>query len=69
MREAGGGSIVNIASAQAMTVQALGTAYGASKTAVRAMTKSAALELGPDLIRVNCVCPGVTDTVRHRTRS
>ncbi|MGE0304385.1 MAG: SDR family NAD(P)-dependent oxidoreductase [Acidimicrobiia bacterium] len=65
MREAGKGSIINFASAQAMVVQALGTAYGASKMAVRAMTKSAALELGPDLIRVNCVCPGVTYTIRH----
>jgi len=65
MRAAGGGSIINFASAQAMIIQALGTAYGASKMAVRAMTKSAALELGPDLIRVNCVCPGATYTIRH----
>ena len=65
MRAAGGGSIINIASAQAIVAQALGTAYGASKFAVRAMTKSAALELGPDLIRVNCVCPGASYTIRH----
>lgn len=46
MREAGGGSIVNIA-----------FAYGASKWAVRGMSKAAAVELAEDSIRVNAVHP------------
>jgi 3alpha(or 20beta)-hydroxysteroid dehydrogenase len=61
MRRAGGGSIVNVASIAALA----GTsafAYCASKWAVRGMTKSAALTLAADGIRVNCVHPGVVRT-------
>ena len=36
--------------------------YGASKHAVVGMTKTGAVELGPDNIRVNCVCPGAVNT-------
>lgn len=56
-----GGAIVNIASTVAMTGY-YSAAYSTSKWALRGLTKSAALELAPRGIRVNCVCPGVVDT-------
>lgn len=62
MRAAGGGSIINISSMSGMTGMAAVSAYVASKWAIRGMTKSAALELGPDHIRVNSVHPGAIDT-------
>jgi 3alpha(or 20beta)-hydroxysteroid dehydrogenase len=58
LRRAGGGSIVNISSIDGIAPMAGMTAYAASKFAVRGMTKVAALELGPDGIRVNSVHPG-----------
>ncbi len=57
MRENGGGSIVNIASIDAHHVAGGTSAYSASKFALRGLTKVAALELGRDGIRVNCVNP------------
>ena len=62
MRDAGGGAIVNISSAGAMTGAAQSSAYISSKWAVRGLTRSAALELGRDGIRVNSVHPGYTAT-------
>lgn len=62
MRSAGGGSIINISSMSAMIGMAGVSAYVASKWAIRGMTKSAALELGRDNIRVNSVHPGAIDT-------
>jgi 3alpha(or 20beta)-hydroxysteroid dehydrogenase len=58
MRDAGGGSIVNIASTAGIEGVPLALAYTASKHAVVGMTKAAALEFGPDKVRVNVVCPG-----------
>ncbi len=62
LRAAGGGSIVNISSAAGLEGIAGVIAYGASKWAVRGMTKTAALELGQSGIRVNSVHPGGVDT-------
>lgn len=57
MRAAGGGSIVNIASIDALQGMNGLSAYTTSKWALRGLTKAAAVELGPDDIRVNTVCP------------
>ncbi|MYT72722.1 MULTISPECIES: glucose 1-dehydrogenase [unclassified Streptomyces] len=62
MREAGGGSIVNISSAAGLMGLALTSSYGASKWAVRGLTKIAAVEQGTARIRVNSVHPGMTYT-------
>jgi NAD(P)-dependent dehydrogenase (short-subunit alcohol dehydrogenase family) len=56
------GSIVSVSSMAGLVGQARGAAYVASKGALVAMTKALALELGPDGIRVNCVCPAGVDT-------
>jgi 3alpha(or 20beta)-hydroxysteroid dehydrogenase len=57
MRQAGGGSIVNVASVDALVALNGLSAYTASKWGLRGLTKAAALELGRDGIRVNTVCP------------
>lgn len=62
MRDAGGGSIVNISSAAGLIGLALTAGYGASKWGVRGLTKIAAVELAADKIRVNSVHPGMTYT-------
>ncbi len=54
----GGGSIVNMASMAAKAGGAGHAHYAAAKAAVVALTRVAALELGPHGIRVNCLCPG-----------
>ena len=57
MRAQGGGSIVNVGSIDSQSGLNGVTAYAASKWALRGLTKSAAMELGRDGIRVNQVCP------------
>jgi NAD(P)-dependent dehydrogenase (short-subunit alcohol dehydrogenase family) len=56
------GSIVSVSSMTGLVGQASGAAYVASKGALVALTKALALELAPDGIRVNCVCPAGVDT-------
>src|SRR5262245_41526428 len=57
MRDGGGGSIVNVASVDALRGQNGVAAYASSKWAVRGLTRVAAIELGRHGIRVNTVCP------------
>lgn len=69
MREAGKGAIVNIASVSGFIAQPAFIPYNASKGAVMQLTRCLAMDLAPDNIRVNCVCPGAIltpATERHR---
>ncbi|MEQ9125262.1 MAG: SDR family oxidoreductase, partial [Alphaproteobacteria bacterium] len=61
MRASGGGAIVNISSIAGFR-GSVATHYGASKGAVRLMTKSIARQCGKDNIRCNSVHPGPVDT-------
>jgi 3alpha(or 20beta)-hydroxysteroid dehydrogenase len=62
MKAARSGSIVNISSIAGLRNSGAGFAYGASKWAVRGMTKTAARELGPYNVRVNSIHPGLIET-------
>ena len=62
MRERGGGAVVNVSSTSGLGGAPWHIAYGASKHAVLGLTRSAALALAPDGIRVNAVAPGAVET-------
>ena len=62
MAAQGGGAIVNIGSGWGLTGGPRAASYCASKGAVVQLTKAMAIDHGPQEIRVNCVCPGDTDT-------
>ena len=59
-------SILYTASGQAINAKPDVSAYTAAKHGVRGLMRSVALELAPDNIRVNCVCPVATDTPLFR---
>jgi len=61
------GSIVSISSISGMNTAPFHIAYGTAKSAVAAMTRTMAVELALDNIRVNAVAPGVTETAASRT--
>jgi len=61
-RRQGGGSFVNIASTAGLRPRPGLTWYNASKGAAITATKSMAVELAPDRIRVNCLCPVAGET-------
>ncbi len=64
LKAAGGGSIVNIAGTSGLRGYRNRSGYSASKWAVRGLTRTLALELGPHNITVNDVCPNVTNGER-----
>lgn len=66
MEAAGGGAIVNIASAAAIRGLPGSSAYAAAKAGVVALSQSLGDELRPKGIRVNVVCPGPIDTELFR---
>jgi len=67
LRRAGGGTIVNIASAAGLVPLPGRSAYCATKAGVIMFGKALAMELAADGIRVNAVCPGAVDTPLFRT--
>ena len=66
MRRQGGGVILNMGSIGSLMGQVRTPAYIASKGAISLLTKSLAADYGIDHIRVNCLCPGITDTPAFR---
>jgi NAD(P)-dependent dehydrogenase (short-subunit alcohol dehydrogenase family) len=64
LRESDGAAIINMSSAAGRLGMAGRSAYSASKWAVVGFTKTLAIELGPENIRVNAICPGAVDGPR-----
>jgi len=69
MAKRGGGSIVNTASGWGLVGGPRAAVYCASKGAVVLLTKAMAVDHGPQKIRVNCICPGDTDTAMLRNEA
>jgi dihydroanticapsin dehydrogenase len=62
IRKAGGGAIVNLGSISSFIAQPNYVTYNTTKAAILGMTRCMAMDLAPDNIRVNAVCPGVVWT-------
>ena len=71
IRQAGGGAIVNLASISSFIAQPNFVTYNTTKTAILGLTRCMAMDLAPDNIRVNAVCPGVvwTQIVERQARA
>jgi NAD(P)-dependent dehydrogenase (short-subunit alcohol dehydrogenase family) len=67
LRASGGGSIINLSSAAGRFGFQLRSPYAAAKWGVVGFTKTLAIELGPDSIRVNAILPGLVDGPRIRS--
>ncbi|MEI9425959.1 3-oxoacyl-ACP reductase FabG [Mesorhizobium sp. Cs1299R1N1] len=66
MKRGNAGSIINIGSVEGHMVNPWHTAYAATKAGVHGLTLGLAVDLGPDGIRCNTVCPGWIDTDLNR---
>ena len=64
LKQAGGGTIVNMSSAAGRYGYAFRTPYSSAKFGVIGFTQSLAKELGPDNIRVNAILPGIVEGPR-----
>jgi NAD(P)-dependent dehydrogenase (short-subunit alcohol dehydrogenase family) len=64
IKEAGGGSIINLSSAAGRLAFPMRTPYSAAKWAIVGFTESLAAEAGPDKVRVNCIQPGIVEGER-----
>lgn len=62
MRKRGGGSLIFTASVSGIVGSRFSPVYSAGKFAIVGLTKSLAQTFAPDKVRVNVVCPGLTDT-------
>ncbi len=69
MARGGGGAVVNIGSGWGLKGGPRAASYCASKGAVVNLTRAMAIDHGPQGIRVNCVCPGDTDTPLLRSEA
>jgi NAD(P)-dependent dehydrogenase (short-subunit alcohol dehydrogenase family) len=65
IKEAGGGSIINLSSAAGRLAFPMRTPYSAAKWAIVGFTESLAAEAGPDKVRVNCIQPGIVEGERR----
>jgi NAD(P)-dependent dehydrogenase (short-subunit alcohol dehydrogenase family) len=61
IKDAGGGSIINLSSAAGRLAFPMRTPYSAAKWAIVGFTESLAAEAGPDKVRVNCIQPGIVE--------
>jgi NAD(P)-dependent dehydrogenase (short-subunit alcohol dehydrogenase family) len=61
MKRARDGKIINFSSKSGKTGSALMAPYSAAKGAVISLTQALAHEVAPENIKVNCICPGITD--------
>lgn len=66
LRQAGGGTIVNVSSGAGLQPLRLRSAYCASKAGLQMFSKTLAMELAEAGIRVNAVCPGAVETPLFR---
>ncbi len=62
LRKSANARIINIASTEGLGATRFGSPYTAAKTGVIGLTRSLAVELGPENITVNCICPGPVNT-------
>jgi len=69
MVHSGGGTIINASSGWGLKGGPKAVSYCASKGAVVNMTRAMAIDHGPQKIRVNCICPGDTDTLMLRNEA